>query len=69
MVPDASDPRWRRVLTSESDLAAASLATRILVTRLRRDVKASPATLNDQIAELRSFVAKNAFAVADAARF
>ena len=69
MIPDATDPRWSRVLTSESDLTAASLATRILISRLRREVKAAPATQAAKIAELRDFVAKNAFAVADLARF
>jgi len=69
MVPDGSDPRWKRVLTTESDLSSAALATRILVTRLRRDVKAAPATLGAKISELRDFVMKNPFAVADMARF
>lgn len=69
MISDMNDPRWSRVLTSDADLSAASLATRILVTRLRREVAAAPTTLSAKIAELRDFVAKNAFASADVARF
>lgn len=69
MIPDTNDPRWKRVLTSETDLSSASLATRILITRLRREVAAAPASLAAKIGELRDFVGKNGFAVADAAKF
>lgn len=69
MIPDAGDPRWSRVLTNESDLSAASLATRILISRLRREVKAAPGTIGAKAGELRDFVTKNPFAVADVARF
>ncbi|MEI4484789.1 hypothetical protein V8J36_01180 [Frigidibacter sp. MR17.14] len=69
MIPDLSDPRWKRVLTSESDLGSASLATRILVTRLRREVKVAPGSIGAKIGELRDFVTKNGFAVADVAAF
>lgn len=69
MIPAENDPRWTRVLTSESDLSASSLATRILISRLRREVKAAPGTVGAKIAELRDFVSKNPFAVADWARF
>ncbi len=69
MIPDLSDPRWARVLTSQSDLSSASLATRILITRLRREVAAAPAMLAAKAGELRDFVAKNSFAVADVAKF
>lgn len=69
MVPDSNDPRWKRVLTSDSDLSSASLATRILITRLRREVAGAPVVLAAKITELHSFVSKNSFAHADAARF
>ena len=69
MIPDTSDPRWKRVLTSNSDLSSASLATRILVTRLRREVSGAPAALAEKIAELHAFITKNSFARADAAQF
>lgn len=69
MIPDLNDPCWRRVLTSSSDLAAASLATRIMITRMRREVAEKPASLWDQVSQLRAFYAKNTFAVSDIARF
>lgn len=69
MIPDTSDPRWKRVLTAESDLSSASLATRILITRLRREVASAPASLAAKVSELHDFVTKNTFAHADAARF
>ncbi len=69
MIPDTHDPCWRKVLTTESDISAASLATRILVSRLRREVGQAPASLMEKVAELHSFFVKNSFAVADIARF
>ncbi|MFD2173577.1 hypothetical protein [Rhodobacter lacus] len=69
MIPDVSDPRWKRVLTSNSDLSAASLATRILISRLRREVADVPGALATKVSELRDFVTKNPFAVADVAKF
>lgn len=69
MIPDASDPRWKRVLTTNGDLSATSLATRILVSRLRREVAQAPGSLAAKIGELRDFIAKNSFAVADLAKF
>lgn len=69
MIPDQNDARWRKLLTTESDISAASLATRILVSRLRREVVQAPASLMDKVAELRGFFAKNTFAVADIAKF
>lgn len=69
MIPDLNDPRWKRVLTSNSDLAAASLATRILISRLRREVAEAPGSLMAKIGELRDFIAKNSFALADVSKF
>ena len=69
MIPAPTDPRWARLLKSNSDLASASLATRILVSRLRREVTRSPAVLEASIAELRDFFQKNAFAAKDIAAF
>ncbi|MEI4473036.1 hypothetical protein [Frigidibacter sp. MR17.24] len=69
MIPDLSDPRWKRVLTSEAELGSASLATRILVNRLRREVKAVPGSIGSKSAELRDFVTRNSFALADISAF
>jgi hypothetical protein len=69
MIPDMSDPRWRRVLTNDSDVARASLATRILLTRLRGEVRKSPGDLPAKIVELHGFITKNSFAQGDVALF
>ncbi|WP_353473637.1 hypothetical protein PVT71_06235 [Salipiger sp. H15] len=69
MIPDASNPCWRRVLTSEAELSGAVLATKILVTRLRREVRSKPADMTGKIAELRGYFEKNAFATKDIALF
>ncbi|WP_439103600.1 hypothetical protein [Celeribacter marinus] len=69
MVPPATDPRWTRVLQSETDLSAASLATKILITRLRREVRNVPADLTAKIGDLRAYFEKNAFAQADIGLF
>lgn len=67
MVPAASDPRWTRILQSSSDLSAATLATKFLVTRLRREVGDTPSTMSAAIAELREYFEKNVFAQKDIA--
>ncbi|MGH1367793.1 MAG: hypothetical protein ACRBCL_04195 [Maritimibacter sp.] len=69
MVPGSNDPRWTRILSSESDLSAASLATKILLTRLRREVKSSPSAMGEKIGELRAYFEKNSFAQKDLALF
>lgn len=67
MVPAATDPRWTRILQTTSDLSAATLATKFLITRLRREVQAKPAALSSGIAELREYFEKNVFAQKDIA--
>jgi len=69
MMPELNDPCWRRVLTTSTDMAAASLATRIMIARMRREVAEKPACLFEQIQHLHAFYAKNSFARADIARF
>ena len=69
MIPDTTNPCWRRVLTSESDLSDAVLATKLLVARLRHEVKAQPGSLGPKIAELRAYFQKNISAVRDIALF
>lgn len=69
MIPNPSDPCWQRVLGSEKDLSAASLATKILVSRLRREVKSNPYSMNDKIAELRGYFEQNQFAAKDISLF
>lgn len=69
MIPAPSDPRWQRVLTSESDLSGSVLATKILVTRLRREIKMQPGAMSEKVSELRAYFEKNSFATKDIALF
>ncbi len=69
MIPGPSDPCWRRAICSEKDLSAASLATKILVSRLRQETKSNPAKANEKIAELRKYFDKYTFASKDIALF
>ncbi|HBM59136.1 MAG TPA: hypothetical protein DD444_08080 [Citreicella sp.] len=69
MIPDVSNPCWKRVLMSETELAGGILATKILLTRLRREVKAKPQDLPGKIAELQAYFQKNSFAAKDIALF
>jgi len=61
------DKRLAALLTGSSDLSKASLATRILLSRLRIELKAKPDTLPAKLEELKAFIAKNAFAATDLA--
>ncbi|MEB3417276.1 hypothetical protein ACFSDD_03145 [Salipiger marinus] len=54
---------------SETELAGGILATKILLTRLRREVKAKPQDLPGKIAELQAYFQKNSFAAKDIALF
>ena len=55
----------QKVLTSSSDLSKASLATKILISRLRLDVASQPANLSLAMSELKAFFAKHPFAQKD----
>ena len=54
-----TDDKLRQTITSAADLAGASLVTRIVVNRLRMQVRANPAKLDDKVLELKDFFAKN----------
>jgi hypothetical protein len=54
-----SDEKLRQTITSAADLAGASLVTRIVVNRLRIEVRTNPQKLTDKILELKDFIAKN----------
>jgi len=66
-VPPQSDPAWRRALTGEEPKVSA-LATRLLIARLRDEVKRDPTRLDQAVLQLRSFFTSNAFAMRDLAR-
>lgn len=63
----AGESGLRRALTSGEDLGSVSLATRMLVSRLRREVAADPAALPAAVAELNDFFAANPSAQPDLA--
>jgi hypothetical protein len=56
---------WARLLTGELNPNIRTLATRLIVTRLRIDVANNPAVLPRAVQELRRFFADNKFAHRD----
>lgn len=67
-VPPKTDPCWSRLLTAQTLPEFTSLATKLTVGRLRRDVKQQPSALSVAIEEIRGFFANNDFAQRDLAR-
>lgn len=65
-VPTATDPRWRRALTG-AEPKVSSLATKLLLSRLRDDVKRDPGSVSGAASQLYDFFAANAFAARDLA--
>lgn len=61
-------PRLIEMITSQSDLSMASLATRIFIGRLRIEARMNPALLEAKLTELVAFANANDFAAADLAR-
>lgn len=66
--PYMNETRLKALITGTSDLTGASLASRVLLNRLRIEARHNPASLPQKVAELSAFIAKNAFAAADFAR-
>jgi hypothetical protein len=62
-----STTQCEQVLLSSSDLSKASLATRILIGRLRNEVKGAPDSLGEKAAELAKFASENDYAANDLA--
>jgi len=56
---------WVRLLTGELNPEIKTLATRLIITRLRIDVANNPAVLPRAVQELRRFFADNKFAHRD----
>lgn len=63
-----TSPQIARLLTEGTDLSKASLATRIMIARIRTEVKLNPACRSAKVDELLQFAANNAFAAADIAK-
>jgi hypothetical protein len=66
-IPPVTDPRWRQVLTGARNPELRTLATRLLVTRLKIAVKGNRMPLDAAAAELRQFFVVNSFAQRDLA--
>ncbi|MBT9384677.1 hypothetical protein KM176_12480 [Pseudooceanicola sp. CBS1P-1] len=67
MIPDLTNPLWRDALKSSSALAGASLATRMVVARLRVRVSNDPGQLADAARELHDYFVGNRNAVGEIA--
>jgi hypothetical protein len=65
-VPAKTDPRWQRALTG-AEPKVSSLATRLLITRLRDDVRRDPKSLGPSVVQLYEFFVANSFASRDLA--
>lgn len=63
-----NETRLKALITGTSDLSKASLASRVLLNRLRIEARTNPASLPQKVAELAAFIAKHAFAADDFAR-
>ena len=63
-----SPSKLATLITSDENLAGASLATRILLGRLRIEVRNNPAQLDAKVAELLDFVRRNDYAANDLAQ-
>ena len=60
--------KLRALITSDGGLSAASLATRIVVGRLRIEVRNNPASLDAKVQELATFARENAYAATELAQ-
>jgi hypothetical protein len=67
-VPARSDPRWKELLSGEREPEFSSLATKLMVARLRQTVRADPGSMAAAIEELFHFFTVNDFAQRDLAK-
>ena len=63
-IPAKTDPCWERALTG-AEPKVSSLATKLLLKRLRDDVCLDPGRLGKSATELHQFFLANAFAARD----
>ncbi|WP_234732115.1 hypothetical protein [Acidocella facilis] len=63
-IPAISDPKWRSALTG-AEPKVNSLATKLLLSRLREEVRHNPSGIGRAAVELHEFFANNAFAARD----
>lgn len=65
MVPAVADPRWGKIINGASNPEFSALATRLAVTRLRREVQDRTKSLMQATSELHRFFVENTFAQRD----
>ncbi|SPF81250.1 hypothetical protein [Pseudoprimorskyibacter insulae] len=61
------DSKLQQLLLSSAELSSASLATRIVVSRLRIEISNNNALLGAKLQELKDFVSANDYAASDLA--
>jgi len=66
-IPLADNILWGRIISGISNPDIRTLATRLLITRLRISVRNRETSLPDAVAELHSFFLNNKFALRDLA--
>lgn len=66
-VPPADHVLWNQIISGTSNPDIKTLATRLLITRLRISVKTQGANLSDATLELHNFFVNNKFAHRDLA--
>ena len=67
VLPPADSQCWARILTGELDPDIKTLATRLIITRLRIEVTNNSTALPRSVDDLRRFFAENKFAHRDLA--
>lgn len=67
LLPSVDHQLWARLLTGELDPDIKTLATRLIITRLRIEVAKDSAVLPTAVQELRRFFVENKFAHRDLA--
>lgn len=69
MVPAAADPVWGKIISGASNPEFGALATRLAVTRLRREVQDRTKSPAQAVSELHRFFVENTFAQRDVGAF
>ena len=67
VIPGVTDPRWGQILTGTRNSEFTVLATRLAITRLRREVQDRVKSLAQAVTELHRFFVDNPFTHRDAA--
>ena len=64
-IPSPTAPCWRTILSTNNVPPFSSLATRMIVTRLRQEAKRGGGSMDASVRELHSFFSNNTFALRD----